>query len=73
MEKCIRCFKETQEKEVEGAIQYHAIKLPKFNNLGLDEGLLCDSCQGALTVVHGSGIKAHGYLTNIEGEPHHTW
>ncbi len=63
MKNCIRCFKTIQEKEVDGIIQYNAIEIPKFNNLGLDEGMLCDCCQGTLTVVQGSGIKAHGFLT----------
>lgn len=64
MKNCTRCFKEIQEKEEDGIIQYHAIEIPKFNNLGLDEGYLCDACQGALTVVQGEGIKAHGFMTN---------
>lgn len=61
---CIRCFEEIQKKEIDGMIQYHAVEIPKFNNLGLEGGMLCDNCQGALTVVQGSGIKAHGFLTN---------
>jgi len=61
---CIRCFDEIQSKIIDGVVQYHAIQIPKFNNLGLDEGMLCDSCQGALTIIQGNGIKAHGFLTN---------
>jgi len=61
---CIRCFEKIKSKEVDGITQYNAIEISKFNNLGLDEGMLCENCQGALTVVSGSGIKAHGFMTN---------
>ncbi len=64
METCIRCFKEIQSKEVNGVTRYNEIEIPKFNNLGLDGGMLCDSCQESLTVIQGNGIKAYGFLTN---------
>jgi len=55
MNTCIRCF---------GEVDGRAIHIPEFNNLGLDEGKLCDGCQQELTRSAGCGAKAQGFLTN---------